>query len=249
MATFALINCTAYVDAYDFTTDLNQLTLKVEAEEKETTTFQPAGSGGYRTRTGGIKDTSADLEGYWQSNLATSVTDAPDPAAFSSLGVMNKVVTFTPTGNETGPAFIAQLGNFTYELGGSDGDVLPFTLSMSGSSGQGLVRGQLAKVRGNVSATGVLGSVVQLGAPTATQFVYAAFHVFTAGTTITVQVQSDTAIGFPSPTTQATIGPLTTTGGTWLARVAGPFVGETHWRLNVSAITGTFNVAGSIAVQ
>jgi hypothetical protein len=246
VATFALLNCTTYADAYDFTTDTNQISMKVNADEKETTTF---GGNGYRSRIGGLKDITADLQGYWQSDVATSVANAPDPAGFSALGVANKVVSISPTGAEASTVFLAQLGEFTYELGDAIGEVLPFTLSMSNSGGQGLIRGQMAKARGNMNATGVAGSVVNLGAPTASQFVYAAFHVFSAGTTITVQVQSDDGAGFGSPTTRATIGPITTAGGTWMTRVAGPFALETHWRLNVSAITGTFNVAGSIAVQ
>lgn len=246
MSTFALVNCTTYVDAYDFTTDLNQLTLKAEVEEKETTTF---GGNGYRSRVGGLRDISADLSGYWQSATAGTVASAPDPAAFSNFGTVNKVVTFTPAGVQGETAYIAQLGQFNYELGDAIGEVLPFSLSMSATGGQGLIRGQLAKARGDMSATGVAGAVLNLGAVSVSQYVYTAFHVFSAGTTITVQVQSDDAAGFASATTRATIGPITTAGGTWMTRVAGPFVGETHWRLNVSAITGTFNVAGTIAVQ
>jgi hypothetical protein len=33
-----------------------------------------------------------------------------------------------------------------------------------------------------------------------------------------------------------------------MTRLAGPFT-DAYWRLNVSAITGTFSVAGAIAVQ
>ena len=62
-----------------------------------------------------------------------------------------------------------------------------------------------------------------------------------------VGIQSRFTEGKPVP--RATIGPVTARGATWLARVAGPFVAETHWRLNISAITGTFQVAGWIAVD
>ena len=110
------------------------------------------------------------------------------------------------------------------------------------------MRGQLAKAKGNVSATGQLGSVLNLGAPTSTQYVYATLHVFSAGATITVEVQSDSSAGFGTPTTRGTIGPITARGGTWMTRVAGPFAAETHWRMNVSAVTGTHSVAGAIAV-
>jgi hypothetical protein len=246
VATFALLNCTTYADAYDFTTDLNQLTIKTDVDEKEVTTF---GGNGFRARIGGLKDVSADLQGYWQSNIAGTSFSAPDPVGFSSLGVSDRVVTITPAGVEAATAYICQLGNFSYDLGTTVGDVMPFTLAMNGTNAQGIVRGQLAKARGNVAATGVLGSGCNLTAPTANQFVYCAFHVFTAGTTITVQVQSDDNSGFTTPITRGTIGPITTAGGTWMTRVAGPFSGETWWRLNVSGITGTFNVAGSIGIQ
>jgi hypothetical protein len=246
VSAFSLINTACYVHGYDFTTDSNALTLKLAIDDQETTTFQ---SGGYRTRIAGLRDVEGELQGNWQSDVATVVTGAPDVQAFPDLGIMDRVVTVSPAGNEAETAYIYQAGKFSYELLGGVGEVAPFTLSMKGSNGQGLVRGQLAKARGSVSATGALGSPINLGAPVLGQYVYAAFHVFTAGTTITVQVQSDTASNFPSATTVATIGPLTTQGGTWMTRVAGPFVGETWWRLNVSAITGTFNVAGTIAVQ
>lgn len=242
MGSFALVDATTFVHGYDFTTDLNEIALNISAQELDVTTF---GGGGYRARIAGLRDVEASLKGFWQS--ATSA--APDPQAFPDLGVADRVVTMSPTGVAGSTAYLFQAGKFTYELFGAIGEATPFTLGCKGTNAVGAVRGQVAAAKGNVSATGVLGSVVNLGAPSATQFVYVAFHVFSAGTTITVQLQSDTAAGFSSATTQATIGPITAVGGTWMTRLAGPFSGETHWRLNVSAITGTFQVAAAIAVQ
>lgn len=243
MGTLTLTDVAVHVAGYDFTTDANEASLTPEVDDLDTTTF---GGGGYRTRIGGVKNIEAELSGFWQS--ATS--GAVDPEVFPSLATLNEVVSVAPNNTEANPCYLFQAGKFNYEILGGHGEVAPFTLSMMGTDGTaGLVRGQLAKKKGNVSATGALGSVLNLGAPTSTQYVYASFHVFTAGTTITVQVQSDDSAGFATPTTRATIGPLTATGGTWMARVAGPFAGETHWRFNVSSITGTFNVAGAIGVQ
>lgn len=239
MATLALVDATTYVDDYDFTTDLSSVKLEAAAEELDSTTF---GGGGFRSRTAGLKTVGGEVAGYWQAT--------PDAAAFTNLGTANRVVTHTLTGVAGDVAYMYQAGKFKYEAFGTVGELTPFTLTMNGTDGTaGLVRGQLAKAKGNVSATGVLGSVLNLGAPTATQYVYCAVHIFSAGTTITLQLQSDTASNFPSATTQATIGPLTTAGGTWMTRVAGALAGETHWRLNVSAITGTFSIAAAIAVQ
>ncbi|HEY9416720.1 MAG TPA: hypothetical protein VIQ30_18350, partial [Pseudonocardia sp.] len=86
-----------------------------------------------------------------------------------------------------------------------------------------------------------------VGAVASGQFAYAALHVFSAGTTMTVQVQSAATVGFASPTTRGTFSAATAVGGLWLTRVAGPIT-DTYWRLNVSAITGTFQVAGVIAI-
>lgn len=244
MAVLALVNATTWVHGYDFTTDLNEVGLTFEVEDKDTTTFSATSTDVYRSRIGGLKSVEAELAGFWQS----AASGAVDPESFPDLGVADRVVTMSGTGaTETSIAYMFQAGKFAYSLFGEIGEVTPFSLSMLGTNNVGGVRGQIAKAKGNVSATGALGSAVNLGAVGASQFLYATFHVFTAGTTITVLLESDDDPGFGTPTTRATIGPLTTTGGTWAVRVAGALA-ETHYRLNVSAITGTFNVAGAIGI-
>lgn len=241
MPTLALTDAFCYVDGYDFTSDTNELRLTAEGDELDKTTF---GSGGWREFAVGLKRANLEMAGFWQSD-----TDAVDPQAFNNLGVPGRVVTLGDLDTETTPAVGFQLIQMRYEFLGPLGQLAPFRLAGSGSDGVGVVHGQLAKAKGAVSGTGQLGSILNLGAPTSTQFVYATVNIFSAGTTITILLESDTAAGFTTPTTRATIGPLTTTGGTWMTRVAGPFAGETHWRFNVSTISGTFTVAGLIAVQ
>lgn len=241
MSTLVLTDCTAWVDGLALTTYANEMSLKTDIEDKETTTF---GSGGWKSRVGGLRDIDFELKGFWEST--------PDADTWSNLGTADRALTVTPTGAAGSVAYFCRVGEFSYEHGGDVGEVDPFSLKAMGSNGVGAVRGALAAAKQDVSATGVLGSVLtdlsandQVGA---SQYLYAVLHVFTAGTTITVQVQSDDSAGFASPTTRGTIGPITTTGGTWLARVAGPIT-DTHYRLNVSAITGTSNVAGAIGIQ
>lgn len=241
MTTFVMTDVTTYVGGYDFTTDLNKVIVKAEVDELDATTF---GGGGYKARLGGLRDVMADMGGFWQSATSAAV----DPQVFSELGTADRPVTILPAPTETSIAYMFLGAKFSYEMFGQVGEITPFALSMKGTNTYGLVRGQLAKARGNVSATGAAGSALSLGAVGAGQYLYAALHVFSAGTTVTVQVQSDDDGGMSSPTTRGTIGPVTTTGGTWLVRVAGPIT-DTFWRLNVSAITGTFNVAGAIGIQ
>lgn len=245
MSSFTLIDCSCFVHGYDFTTDLNSMNIKIDVDDQENTTFQ---SGGYKSRVGGLRGVESELQGFWQAGDA-AVTGTPDTVAFPDLGVANRVVTITPTETAGDVAYIYQAGSFSYEMFGDIGDLTPFTLSMMNTHADGLVRGRLVGPRGDVSATGQLGSVIAM-TPVSGQYLYAVLHVFSAGTTITVQVQSDDSSGFSDPTTRGTIGPITTTGGTWMTRLdASSWTGETHWRMNVSAITGTFNVAGVIGLQ
>ena len=123
-----------------------------------------------------------------------------------------------------------------------------FELASKGSSIYGAVGGVLSVAKQTVSTTGAKGTAVEIGAISAAQFLYATLHVFSAGTTITVIIESDDNGSFTSATTRATLGPVTARGGTWLTRVAGP-VTDTFWRMNVSAVTGSFVVAGAIGIQ
>lgn len=236
---FALLNASAWVDDYDFTTDTNKMSGDSMRDLQESTTFA---SGGWKTRNACLLDSSAHFEGFWSSTV--------DAEGFSDLGTVDRAVTVSPDGLAGSVAYMFQTTKFKYSTFGAVGDLIPYALDLAGSNSVGMVRGQVARAKGAVSATGVLGSVLNLGAPTSTQFVYAVVHVFpTAGTTMTIQLQSDDNAPFASPTTRATFPAITTTGGVWLTRVAGPFVGELYWRLNVSAITGTFTVAAAIGVQ
>lgn len=238
MSIFPLLDCTTWVDDYDFTGDSNKLTVDAEVVDLDATVF---GGGGWKKLSGGLKTVTAALEGFWQGPV--------DAEGFPDLGNANRVVMASPTGVALSPAFLFQATKLKYSAFGQVGELTPFTLDMSGSNTVGMVRGQVAAAKQSVSATGVLGSAVQLGAVGAAQFVYAAFHIFgTPGTTVTVKVQSDNASNFPSATDVATIGPLTAAGGVWMTRVAGAITDD-WFRFNVSAITGTFSVAGAIAVQ
>lgn len=237
-----LIDAFAYVHGHDFTGDTNRLAWSGEAAALDRTTFR---SKGWTELKGGVKSHTFDMAGYWDSDAVDSV----DSDAFADLGGGGRVFTFGPTELEGAVAYMGQLGHFTYSLLGNHGELAPFSLASQGSDGVGIVRGQLAKAKGSASTTGALGSVLNLGPVGAGQHLYASLHVFgTPGTTITVLVESDDSAGFATPTTRATIGPITARGGTWATRVAGPIT-DTHWRFNVSAVTGTFTVAGAIAVH
>lgn len=240
MATFVLTDAVILVHDQDLSGISNKTTLKLTAEDKDVTVF---GGGGYRLSLGGLKAISFDASGYQDSAAG------PDAAAFAALGVVDRAYTVAAANVVAQPAFLFQASELQYDLGDAVGNVAPINMMSKGSNIVGVARGQLAKTKGVVSATGVLGSGVNLGAGGAGKFLYATLHAFAVGTTVTVTIQSDTTSGFGAPTTRATIGPITTAGGTFMTRVNAAAITDTWWRFNVTAITGSFTLAGALAIQ
>jgi hypothetical protein len=236
---FALLNADLYVAGHDFTGDTNNGMLNLTAVSLDASTF---GSNGWMENAYGLRTVQFQHSGFWQSALSDSVDDE----SFGDIAVP-RAHTWSLTGVETEPAWMFNAAKSNYQLGGTVGPLAPFSLTSTATDKFGAIRGQMAKAKGAMTATGALGSVVQLGAVGAAQYLYATFHVFTAGTTATIQVQSDDNAGMTTPTTVATIGPLTTRGGTFMTRVAGPIT-DTFYRFNVSAITGAFVAAGAIGI-
>jgi hypothetical protein len=239
MAVRALTDAFVYVGGHDFTGDSNAARIAAEAERLETQTF---GSSGWKTCIGGLKDVAAEIDGFAQYG-ATDV----DPEVFNNLGV-SQVFTVADVETEDEVAYMFQAAHYSYEQFGQLGVVAPFSVKGQGKDGVGLVQGQLAKARGTVGATGATGTALELGAASSSQFLYATFHVFSAGTTITAVVESDEDNTFGSATTRITFGPITAAGGTWGTRVAGAIT-DTWYRLRVTAITGSFSIACAVGIQ
>lgn len=246
MTTFALTDLVTLVGGFDMSGSSNEAELAISVEELENTTFGQAGAVKGRTRIAGLEDVESNVNGYWESGAGFV-----DPEVFANLGVTQQAITqYTP--NAAGSvAYMYQAREFAYQIGDEIGTVLPYELGIMGAASNGhpgAVRGRVAKARGDVSATGATGAAVNLGPVGAGQFLYATFHVFAAGTTLTVLVESDVDNTFATPATRQTIGPLTAAGGTWMVRVPGP-ISDPWFRFNISAVAGTFNVAGAIGIK
>lgn len=239
MAIFVLTDCSIWVHDQDLATVSNKVTLKMSVDELDATVFA---SGGTHQRVGGLRNIEANCAGY------ADTTAAPDAAAFNALGVTDRAVTISPSSPTTTPAYMFQAAEFDYETFGGVGEVCPMSLTMKNTNKTGVVRGAIAAGKTTVNATGVLGVGLNLG-PGTGKSLYATLHVFTAGTTLTVVIESAPTSGFATPTTRATIGPLTTTGGTFLTPVPVGAVTDPWWRFKITTITGSFTVAGAIAVQ
>ena len=241
MANFSVTSPAIHAHDLDVGPFLSQFAMKVDCDVLDVTTF---GSAGWRTRLTGLKTVSSTGAGFADFSATGSDLDY-----WTNLAVTDQLFTLCPQGAETNVSYFWQAGRFTFTpLDAKIGAASAFMTTSQSTNKNGAIRGQLGKAKGTVSATGQLGSVLTITGPSSSQSIWAGFHIFAAGTTITIQVQSAPASNFAAPTTRATIGPLTTVGGTFMTPVTGA-VTDGFWRFNVSAITGTFTVAGSIGVQ
>ena len=240
MAIFTLTDALILAHDQDLSGQSNKTALKLSVADLDSSTF---GQGGWQGVAGGLKSVALSADGFQDPSAVL------DTALFAALGVGDRAWTVAAANVAAQPAYLFQAGNFDYSQFDQVGALAPFSVSAKGTNKNGAIRGQLAKPKGSVAATGALGSGVNLGAGGAGKSLYATLHAFApAGTTVTVIIQSDTTSGFGAPTTRATIGPITTVGGTFMVPVPITAVTDTWWRMNVSAITGTFTLAGALAI-
>lgn len=234
MAVLALTDATVWVGGYDLSSDLNSVTLNATADELDATTF----GGTYRTRVGGLRSVELSHQGFVQ------YAD-PDSTLFADLAA-ERVFTVTPTGDDGEVAYIFKAVRTAYTpLSGAVGDLAGFQGTAMGSDGVGMPRGRLLKAKGAVSGA-VSGTARQLGAVSATQKVYTTIHVFTAGTTADVIVESDDGSGFATGTTRSTT-TVTAAGATWVAPVSGAITDD-WWRVRFANVTGSFSLAVAVAI-
>lgn len=248
MSTFAANNITTWFAGYDMTGDLNQVQMPIEFEAQDSTTFgtQAVPRVG-RSRKAGLETVSSSLNGFVDFD-----DDAVDEQAFGFLSGSAQPLTHTPTGAEGDVAYFWEARHFSYQAFGQVGAMTPFSLSAQSSTASGpavgAVRGRVLKGVGSVSATGATGTAYELGEVAAGQHLYAALHVFSVGTTLTVVLESDDNADFSSATTRATFSGVTAVGGHWAARVAGAIT-DTFYRFRVTAVTGTFSIAGVAGIK
>lgn len=241
MPTFALVNAAVYGDSFDFTGVSNQVTLTCEGTVLDRTNFR---SGGWSESIMGAKTSTLAAAG--QADFAAG---ASDEWQFANLGSTGKVFTVAGQETEGDVALMVQSMPANFVHGGTYNEVAPYSLNGVCSDGVGVIRGRLLKEWGTVSGTGALGTAFQLGAVSASQYAYSTIHLFgTAGTSITVLIESAAASDFSGATTRITHGSHTTVGGRWGTRVAGSIT-DTWWRARVSAISGTWTVAVAAGIQ
>jgi hypothetical protein len=240
MPVFAATNVSAIVDTLDIAGFANQLTVEATAEELDVTTLA---SGGWRHKIPGLRTFTVTADGF-QDFDAIGVDPAFPATTLGGLDTFSVAPQSTGTAGDV--AFIGQgrLLNAT-PLSGAVGDAAGFSLGWSGTDV--VVRGRMLHPTAARTATGT-GTIQAFTFPTATQRLYATFHVLSVSGTgsIVFTVQSDDAVGFPSATTRITSQTFTAVGHQ-LASVAGAITGETHIRPGWT-ITGFTSVTFAIGV-
>jgi len=245
MADLVLTDLKIYIDGYDFSAYHNQANLTLGTETADNTCYGDD-SRNYKP---GLKSFTFEHSGF-----ADFADNSQDEVFVDTLfGTSDKVLTVCPTGTEAEAVYFAKQVLTKYELTGMVGEMCGFAgagVSQVGPSG--IIRGTLMET-GAQTATGN-GTARQLGAVSATQYLYAVIHctaVSGTGTpTITVKVQSDDNESFTSATDRITFTAITAIGAQWATRVSGAITDD-WWRINMT-VTGTtpsLTIHTSVGIQ
>jgi hypothetical protein len=213
----------------------NEVSLDLEADALDATVFT---SQGWKTMVGGLRNATVEASGFYNVDPIETGAVGPDAQLWSELGGAQVPVTLSPTGLDGSVAYIVPTRRGSISLFGKVGNLAPFGSTMWGD-GQ-VARGTLihpATVLRTTTGNGV-GAI--LGTVPAGRNLLAAIHVLAiTGTTpqLTLTVQRDDNAGFTTPTTVATLGPLSAPSSS-LTVVAGPITPDDRYRV-IWTLTGT----------
>lgn len=226
MAKFVWQNVRLFAGTADLTGVNNKLEVTAERETKESTAFATSGDV-WAEVLAGVASTEISAEGQFEAGDTGKVDDE----TFADLASVIPV-TVCPAGAADGAlAYLTGALRTDYTVGGSVGDVAPWSASMAGN--WPLARGVIAHPPGTARTSTGTGTAVQLGAVSASQQLYAALHVLSlsgSSPSITVKVQSDDNSGFTSATDRLTFSAATARSGQ-LLRVAGAIT-DTYFRVS-----------------
>ena len=236
MTTLALTDVEIFAEHIELQSYTNQIETASSAEMLDATTFA---DNGWRSFVAGLRTADFRIKGF--QDYADPDTTLRNLVGSSSAGLLSVV----PEGSaHNNAAVFGQFKISEYTRPWAIGTLAEFNLTAKGH-GVFVENGRLAFVKTNVSGDTDGTGVQFVGGVSATESLYAAVHVFSAGTTIDVDIETDSTSGFPSPTSVAST-TLTGTAGTLLS-AAGAITDE-HYRVAFTTVTGTFSVAVLIGV-
>jgi hypothetical protein len=201
MAKFTWQNVRLFAGSADLTTVNNKVEVKAEAERQDATAFSASGVVWKETLLG-VRSTEIAAEGQWEAGDLSKV----DNVSFADLGSVTPWMVGPESADVSSLAYLTGLLRGEYQLGGSIGDVAPWTASGEGT--YPLVRGVVGHPPGTARTASGTGTALEMTAVSATQSLYAGLHVLSvAGTstpTLTVRIESDVDTGFGSAVTVGT---------------------------------------------
>ena len=223
MAKQVVNNAKLLYSAYDLSGDHNRIALSLKRDTPDSTTFGATA----RARIAGLHSVELTSDGYWEGGDA-----GVDDVLFDNLGTATRVLTVSASdGTKGNIAYFCPGVSLSYAPGpGSVGGIKAFTAAAY-SEGYRAVRGTILG-SGAKTATGN-GTAYNLGAASATQYLYGALHCTAASGSgppgITVKIQSDTAENFPSAEDRISFSALAAIGAQWATPVTGAIT-DTWWR-------------------
>jgi hypothetical protein len=242
MAAFVQTSLSIAIDTLEVAGFADAVNVDADVDVEEQTTF---GSGGWKSYVPGLMAANVDVEGF--SDFAATGTDISLPV--TGFGASRVLTVSAPGVTAADPAFMTQgPGNTLTPWAGAVGKLARFKLGFQ-SSGK-LVRGALLHPQTARTASGS-GTAVAFAPPTASQSLFATFHLLavTGSGTCTFTVQTDDNAGFSSATTRITSTAFTAIGSQ-MTSLAGALAGETHVRAawTISGFSScTFIVAAGVA--
>jgi hypothetical protein len=247
MATHVLTDVDIYTNQYDFASQLNQVELTGEAESVDVTNF---GSAGWKEFKGGLKSGMVNYSGFasYGAGEIGSVLE-PIDGLIGTTGILVTVTDQSPAENSV--AFSMSSLQTTLSNLGQVGEANPISAQFVADGNRGILAGRLIAAKADRTSTAT-STGYQLGAVTATQRIYSAFHVFSAtGTspTLDMVVESDNASNFASATSRITH-TQRTAAGFELSSLGGA-VTDDYWRASWTiggTDTPTFSFALVLAI-
>jgi hypothetical protein len=238
MAAFALLDAEILAGPLRMGTVSNQVSVGLEADQLDVTVFT---SGGWSQSIAGLRDATVETSGFFDAAAPETGALGPDAELWAGLGGGQMPVTISPNGADLSTAYIVPTRRGEVTLYGKVGEVAPFASTMWGDGA--VARGQLIHPANVIRSAGGTGSTAVLGTIPAGRFLLVAVHVLTiTGTTpaLTITVQRDDNAGFTSPTTVATMGPVSAPSSSTasLTPVPGPITPDDRYRVTWT-LTGT----------
>lgn len=213
----------------------NEVKLDLSAKQLDATVFTSAG---WAESAAGLKGAEIETSGYMNPTPLETGAVNPDLQMWSELGGAQLPVTICPTAADLSVAYIVPTRRGKVSLFGKVGELAPFGSSMWGDGAS--ARGQLIHPANVTRTAGGTGSTAVLGTVAAGRSLLVAVHVLAVtGTTpaLTITVQRDDNAGFTTPTTVATLGPVSAPTAQ-LTTVVGPITPDDRYRITWT-LTGT----------